>query len=214
MFYPVNDDNVEETKIKSVNVSGDGWIILCDTGYSFCVPGDSQIVPEPGMTARFHGKGKGYAVRGLFLDDVEVFYSTEMEAKEKNEIDMYGADTSEWLSRWDEGKSVWSIEMGGLGPGYEQAIQITCAETIRHLLKKQYDESLWDEENDVVWKHDRDETESMSFENPIIKNLGLLGAQWGAAFNLALKFYRNGPIKIMNDVAVKDRHIQVSRVFP
>ena len=30
-------------------------------------------------------------------------------------------DAAEQLRRWDAGDSIWTVEMGGLGPGYEQA---------------------------------------------------------------------------------------------
>jgi hypothetical protein len=132
---------------------------------------------------------------------------TEQEAKE-----FYGADAAEWLQRWDAGRGVWSIEMGGLGPGYEQCIQITAAEILRHMITKQYDVAKWDDKDQLV--RDRDEIEAMGHKNTTIKQLGLSGAQWGAAFNLAGMFYRNGPAGVMQDERVADRKIQVQRTFP
>lgn len=35
------------------------------------------------------------------------------------------------LARWDEGDTVFTVEMGGFGPGYEQAIQLLVFEMIR-----------------------------------------------------------------------------------
>lgn len=43
----------------------------------------------------------------------------------------------ELVSQWDSGETIWSIEMGGLGPGYEQAIQILAVEITRDNLDKQ-----------------------------------------------------------------------------
>lgn len=131
----------------------------------------------------------------------------EAEAKE-----FYGKDAAEWLRRWDAGEIVHTIEMGGLGPGYEQAIQITCAEILRHMIAADYIPALWDQPDE--WKKTRDEIEAMSHKNEVIKALGLSGAQWGAAMNVALNIYRNGPAGVMLDERVKDRHIQVSRTFP
>jgi len=37
----------------------------------------------------------------------------------------------EALAKWDAGETLTSIEMGGIGPGYEQAIQIAIFEYIR-----------------------------------------------------------------------------------
>lgn len=211
-MYPQNDDQFEETTISKVGKSGDGWSIQRDDGWSFFVPGISPIEPKEGMSVRFYGKGIGYSVRGLFLDGNEVFYRTAAQEKEHREIESYGADATEWLKRWDEGKIVWSISMGGLGPGYEQAIQITVAEILRHLLGRNYDAAAWvDFEK---WQLDKKEIEAAVFANTKIEALGLSGAQWVAAMNLALQLYRRGPRAIMVDEQVKDRHIQVSRTFP
>lgn len=77
MSYPVNDNQYEEVKIKSVEKSSftrqDGW--------SFFVPEDSPVQPNVEMVARFYGKGIGYTVRGLFLGGKKVFYKTERQQK-------------------------------------------------------------------------------------------------------------------------------------
>jgi hypothetical protein len=132
---------------------------------------------------------------------------SEVEAKE-----FYGKDAAEWLRRWDAGEIVHTIEMGGLGPGYEQCIHIVCAEILRHMIEANYLPESWNDEK--VWKQVRDEIEAMSHKNATIKALGISGAQWGAAMNVALNIYRDGPAGIMLDKCVKDRHIQVSRTFP
>jgi len=125
-MYP-NDEQFEETTVAKVRDEGKGWSIERADGWSFYVPAPSPVVPTEGMTARFYGKGIGFTVRGLFLDGQKVFYRTEAEDKEKHEIDTYGADAADWLKRWDDGGTCWSIEMGGFGPGYEQCIHITAA---------------------------------------------------------------------------------------
>jgi len=150
-------------------------------------------------------------VRGLFLDGQKVFYRTEAEDKEKQEIDTYGANAAEWLKRWDSGTSVWSIEMGGLGPSYEQCIQITAAEILRHLLDRQYDVAAWDSKD--ARERDHKEIETAGFANERISALDLSGAQWGAAQSLAISLYRRGPRDVMTDKQLKDRHIQVQRFF-
>ena len=211
-MYPENDQEFEEATISEVKGNGKGWEILRDNGWSFWVPPESPVEPKQGMNARFYGKGTGARVRGLFLNGGKVFYRTEAEDKEQAEIELYGKDSQAWLDQWDAGHTVWTIEMGGLGPGYEQAIQITVAEILRHLLVAKYDASKW--EDGEEWKRDRDAIEQMGYKNPIIKKLGLSGAQWGAALNLAALLYRKGPRAIMTDEQVKDRHIQVCRDFP
>lgn len=210
-MYP-NDEQFRETTVAKVHNENFGWEIEDADGWSFYVPALSPVVPKEGMAVRFYGKGIGFRVRGLFLDGQRVFYRTDAEDKEKHEIDTYGADAADWLKRWDEGKSVWSVEMGGLGPSYEQCIHITAAEILRHLLERTYEPETWDDRE--AWERDRKEIETAGLANVRISALGLSGAQWGAALNLALQFYRRGPRAVMTDERVKDRHIQVQRTFP
>ena len=127
--------------------------------------------------------------------------------------ELYGADATEWLRRWDEGRSVWSVEMGGLGPGYEQAIQITGVEVLRHMLQEKYDYTKWDEQQDV-WQRDLETVRKFGYANETIKKLGLSGAQWGAAVSLACCIYRRGPVDALTDQAIEDRKTQVSKNFP
>lgn len=125
--------------------------------------------------------------------------------------ELYGADAREWLRRWDAGDSCWSIEMGGLGPGYEQVIQVLVAEIIRDNLDKPIPKagekfSGWGDETVARIDYKKpDGTYAMG---------GFSGAQVGAAKNLAWNLLTNGPAKVMTDKRVKDRHIQVGKFFP
>jgi hypothetical protein len=212
--YPINDAAFEDTTIRSVSQCRDGgWSIEREDGFSFFVPADSPITPAAGMTARFYGKGIGFAVRGLFIDGQQVFYRTEDQEKTFRDIELYGADAADWLKRWDGGRSVWTIEMGGLGPGYEQCIHITCAEILRHMLKSKYDCAAW-VDGDEAWKRDCAAIERATLDNETVEKLGLSGAQYGAALSIAVQIYRRGPRDVMADPKVKDRHIQVSKNFP
>ena len=206
------DTDFQEYIIKKVEEQQSGWTVAFDSGWSFYIPEDSPVTPAVGMTARLYGEGIGSVVRGLQLNGETVFYRTGDEQKAKQEADSYGVNAADWLSRWDAGKTVWSIEMGGLGPGYEQAIQITVAEILRHLLDAAYNSSDWGDNE--KWARDQELIERASFDNETIHRLGLSGAQYGAALSLATKLYGSGPIQVMKDDAVKDRHIQVCKNFP
>lgn len=200
------DTEFRELEITEVN----GLKIVTDDGWSFMVPESTTIVPKVGMSVRFYGKGLGYPVRGLEINGVTIFYRTVEEQKNyQNELS-YGKSSQDWLNRWDSGDSVWSIEMGGLGPGYEQCIHITAAEILRVMLDKQYDTSTWDK----YWKEISNEIENTVLKVPRVEKLGLSGAQWGAAMNLATMLYMHGPIKALTDERIKDRLIQVSKFFP
>jgi hypothetical protein len=38
---------------------------------------------------------------------------------------------AEVVAAWDAGRVIWTVEMGGLGPGYEQTIQTLVVELLR-----------------------------------------------------------------------------------
>lgn len=213
-MYPENDTAFEEVMIRKVDADADGgFTITREDGWTYCVQPGSPITPQSGMVGRFYGDGIGRPVRGLFLDGVKVFYRTAAEDQQYQDAQLYGADAKDWLARWDAGSGVWSIEMGGLGPGYEQAIQIAAAEVLRVMLDRKFDASTWKE---VIgpWTADRVAIEAVVMESRAVKVLGLSGAQWGAALALAREIYRQGPVALFADRALKDRHIQVCRTFP
>jgi hypothetical protein len=106
------------------------------------------------------------------------------------------------LTRWDAGQSVFTIEMGGLGPGYEQAIQILVFELIRDMENKPLPEGK-------VFGSWGDATVSRIDESCG----GFSGAQVGAAKQVAYRAIRDGWGKMLESVQ-KDRSIQVSKFFP
>lgn len=210
MEFP-DDYQFKDETIEGVEENSDGTsTIVIDGGWHLWAGDESKTVkPRVGSIARCYGRGTGYNVRGLFIDGHRMWYRTEAEDKEEQEISLYGADATEWLKRWDEGRSVWTISMGGLGPGYEQVIHITAAEILRWYLANKPDlDSLSKEE----WKSIYDELDKAV--SSTVQSLGLSGAQWGAAVNIASMLYRKGPRAVMADERVKDRHIQVQRTFP
>jgi hypothetical protein len=212
MGYPANDKEFEDKIIEKVEKFKDGdYAITCDGWTLGCGEG-CPIMPEIGQTARHYGRGIGYPVRGLFINGVKVWYRTDAEDKEYREVQTYGADAKEWLARWDRGDTCWTIEMGGLGPGYEQCIHITCAEVLRWFIENNCDADAWDDKD--KWKADREKLEQAMFKNKVVKELGLSGAQYGAAVNIASSLYSRGPREVMKDERVKDRHIQVNKHFP
>ena len=125
------------------------------------------------------------------------------------QTDLYGKDGAEVLARWDRGDIIHTIEMGGMGPGYEQCIQIVAMEVLRVCLNKKYDASLWEDKD--IWARDRDEIDKAV--SPQITDLGLSGAQWGAGLQLGTGFYMHTPAELMKKVKA-DRLIMASRTIP
>lgn len=119
---------------------------------------------------------------------------------------------AEALALWDADEIVWTVEMGGLGPGYEQVIHIMAFEIIRELLK--HEPIAWtkaDDEHRAEWRAFRDVIEAGV--NPRIMGLGSTGAQFGAAQNIAYRTVRVGWRKALDELP-GDRLIQVSRAWP
>lgn len=112
------------------------------------------------------------------------------------------------LACWDKGESIWSVEMGGLGPGYEQAIQVLIVELLRDQKEKPLPA---DGDRDAWWKWG-DETVSRLDTSCG----GFSGAQVGVAKHVAARMLRMGYGAALVDAKqqIPDRIIQISRAFP
>ncbi|HET8636014.1 MAG TPA: hypothetical protein VFL96_04110 [Acidobacteriaceae bacterium] len=114
------------------------------------------------------------------------------------------------IAAWDAGDPVWTVEMGGIGPGYEQAIQIMGFEFLRWMLSAPPKDG-WDNLEGDAWREYRDACEAACSDT--VKQIGPSGAQFGAAMNLASVFAKQGYAKGLTMVDA-DRHILVSKSFP
>lgn len=112
------------------------------------------------------------------------------------------------LDAWDRGETIWTVEMGGMGPGYEQCIVIATMEAIRafvddpdRLLKAPDETALNDRLNQALWA------------NAVVSALRLSGAQAGAAKNLAYHALKSGWRRTLES-APQDHLVQASKRFP
>ena len=113
----------------------------------------------------------------------------------------------EQIEAWDKGDTVWTVEMGGLGPGYEQALQIAAIEMGRVMIP--YAPGTNREQNVALFKQ--------VTENANIKGLGLSGAQHGAAQQIAFNWWTKGPAKFCEFYKSKslgDRCVMISKDWP
>lgn len=124
--------------------------------------------------------------------------------EEMNEA-LYGRTAKDLLTRWDEGKSVFSLERGGLGPGYEQAIQVLAIELVRDSINAPIPEVPAPSWGD--WTVHRIDKACGGFS----------GAQVSAAKWLAWKWLTIGPMALIA-LAKEQGHtedlIQVSKFWP
>lgn len=107
------------------------------------------------------------------------------------------------LKVWDKGETLWSIEMGGLGPSYEQCIQFSAFEIIRVLKGKPPKGS----KSEIGRRMDN----ALSRVDKLYK-IGHSGATAGASKWLAYRFMSNGYAKTIKETP-SDRKIQVDSKF-
>jgi hypothetical protein len=100
--------------------------------------------------------------------------------------------------------------MGGIGPGYEQAIQVMAFDFLGWM-HSHPPEDGWDEMKGDKWRMYSSECEEACKQT--VKRIGPSGAQFGAAMNIASVFARQGYAEALSMVG-PDRHILVSKRFP
>ena len=119
----------------------------------------------------------------------------------------------EAAKRWAGGGSVWSITLGGIGPGYEQAIQILVFEIMVRWPDKPLEVRDADKKGVISFPK-----EYMEHVDAVARGmdsccLGFTRAQVGVAKNMAFQYMHYGYATTL-DKALKDRLIIVSRSFP
>jgi len=110
---------------------------------------------------------------------------------------------AEALAKWDRDDTVWTVEMGGLGPSYEQCIHIAAFELLRAM--------LFEPREDVPLIYER--MMGLVLLLPSIKALQLSGSQAGAAAHLAANYLVNG-YRATCRTFPEERMIQVTKYFP
>lgn len=101
---------------------------------------------------------------------------------------------TKWIADYDNGNEMESVEMGGMGYGYEQAIQDCAVEIMRNLqtVKMPKKDNAFNREIDIA---------TLKATNKL-KHYGFSGAQVGAAGNISAVFWKQTPekgIEMMRD---------------
>lgn len=117
------------------------------------------------------------------------------------------------LDKWDNGETVWSLEMGGLGPGYEQALQMAAIEALRELT------AYVDAGNELPDDEDELNAELHRIMDPGLMRIeGLSGAQAGVAKQLAWHWHKRGEEGLLEEAkkqgVADSRKIQISNHWP
>ena len=122
-------------------------------------------------------------------------------------VSTYPKTAADALSAWDRGEIVTTVEMGGLGPGYEQAIQVLVFEIIR-------DVGAAFNANDEAGFRRRVDVTVQRIDQACC---GFSGAQVGAASSLAFRALRDGWAEMLESAKRQcgdDRLTMVSRAWP
>lgn len=113
----------------------------------------------------------------------------------------------EVVEKWKKGEIVSSAELGGIGPGYEQAIQVLLFEIM----------ARWENKPVPAPKGEVYPAEYDQHVDRVVGELnkihGFSGAQVGVAKATAYQFMHYGYAEMMNKLPI-ERHILVSKNFP
>lgn len=99
------------------------------------------------------------------------------------------------LAKWDAGETVFTVEMGGLGPGYDHAINVLVFDLLRHFKTHGCRPRFGRKFSEHWYK-------------AVVYGKGYSGAQVGVAFSLACHYVLDGYEKVLHDPKLKDRLIQ------
>lgn len=110
------------------------------------------------------------------------------------------ATAKDAVERWDRGETITSIQMGGVGPGHEQAIQIAIIEICRDQVKAKFDENAFGGLADATLDRINEDL------------LGLTAAQAAQAKNLSFFYLKNGWEATLKKN--QDRLIMILKAWP
>ena len=110
------------------------------------------------------------------------------------------------IAAWNNNEPVTVIEMGGLGPDYEQAIYILAFAFLNELLTQPQPIDFKLADKTVC------DIEKLPAIGALITKVGPSGAMIGAAWNVAFVFMRHGYEKGL--AMAPDRHITVQKNTP
>src|ERR1035437_4839649 len=77
--------------IKSFKKETSGYSLTFEDGWSFWMQ-TNDFAPKVGQTAKLYGRGTGYQVRGLTVNDRVVFYRTAMQQETLNRKEQEKSD--------------------------------------------------------------------------------------------------------------------------
>jgi len=119
-----NDTEYKEHVIDAIK-SDDAlnmWDICVDKSAYMLIPKHATFIPKVGMKAKFYGRGFGYPVRGVVIEDTVMFYRTkeEEETKHKNWVQN---KIKEDKARFEKNKDAMDKRFNALPEVFQKRIQ-------------------------------------------------------------------------------------------
>lgn len=129
-------------------------------------------------------------------------------------MDWRTATNADALAAWDKNEPIWSCDMAGMGPSYEQAIQLMAFEMLRAMELNPFDwATISSPGGKAAWQTYQTKIEKMPEVATTIHKIQPSGAQFAAAISAAAIFARHGYAKGM-EMVPPDRRIQVQKEMP
>lgn len=116
-----NQDKYEDHRVEKVSEFDDCWCMSFYDGFSFRAPKDAGVEPHVDSRVRLYGNGLGYAIRGLDIDGVEVFYHTEDEYRAKSLKEQQDRDAAQKASA-DEKRQEMDARVASLPDCFQKRI--------------------------------------------------------------------------------------------
>jgi len=147
-YEPLVKDNYETHILDDVKLQDDGTIELRYNGcVCFYIGADKnphKILPKIGDTALFYGRGLGYPVAGVQINDKLIFYKNqeERDLERKNWIEKtnkrYREDHANLIEQIKDEPEFETISLSGFGSGYERVCQLMLRAGIKHLDENEF----------------------------------------------------------------------------
>ena len=146
MFEPLVSEKYEKSIINDVILLKDGFEIKHGM-WSFYLTNDKnkkKIVPKIGDTAFFYGDGIGFEVLGIQINNELIFFESREERKiqKENWINQtrkkYLDEYKQLMEKIKDEESFLTINISGMGSGYERACQLMLRAGIKFLDENEF----------------------------------------------------------------------------
>lgn len=204
-MYQYQDTQVYTELITEVTEENEGYLLHFGSTCFFSP--SKTIVPKPGDTAILYGKGMGYVVRGLCINNQTVFYRTEQQEKEHFEQESLLRDQRR-RDTYEQNKQQLEAQISELPKMFQERIrgfqQRNPAFNWKFL---PYELATLEAATLIAQLPSITEFKALSYKEqvaliPELDTMGLSGNQFGAACYYAELFHASNPLVVITHGAL------------